>query len=217
MGKGSSGGGDAPDMGMPYLEQTLALIVSARVGWLALFFAGLLLTMIIMQGFEEVLEANVQLSFFVPLIVGHAGNTGSQAVSTVIRALALDEAAVSDYPHIIVKEFGAGGAIGLFLGTFAFPMGVYLAGIPLRVMFSVAISLPSVSCVANLIGAGLPLICEKFSLDPAVIAAPMMTTMVDCSGILTYLMISQVCRHRGGLEGHAPHTAPLFSTKQARP
>ena len=155
-----------------------------------MFFAGLLLTMIIMQSFEEVLEANVELSFFVPLIVGHAGNTGSQAVSTVIRALALGEAFLTDALHITRKEFLAGGAIGACLAAYAFPLGVYFGGIPIRVMFSVAVSLPAVSCVANLIGAGLPLICEKFSLDPAVIAAPMMTTMVDCSGILTYLWIS---------------------------
>eukprot|EP01046_Picozoa_sp_COSAG06_P058903 COSAG06_NODE_12000_length_1437_cov_1.331091_1_plen_81_part_10 len=57
-------------------------------------------------------------------------------------------------------------------------------------MFSVAVALPCVSCIANLIGAGLPLICEKFQVDPAVIAAPCMTTLVDCVGILTYLYIS---------------------------
>ena len=134
----------------------------------------------------------MQLSFFVPLIVGHAGNTGSQAVSTVIRALALAEASLADSLHITNKEFFTGGLIGMYLAAFAYPLGVWVAGIPLRVMFSVAVALPSVSCVANLIGAGLPLICEKFHLDPAVIAAPMMTTMVDCSGILTYLMISQI-------------------------
>lgn len=86
----------------------------------------------------------------------------------------------------------AGGAIGACLAAYAFPLGVYVATIPDRVMFSVAVSLPCVSCVANLIGAGLPLICEKLGLDPAVIAAPMMTTMVDCSGILTYLWISGI-------------------------
>ena len=125
MGKGGSGGGDAPDLGIPYLEQTFAIIVTARVGWLAVFFAGLLLTMIIMQSFEKVLEANVQLSFFVPLIVGHAGNTGSQAVSTVIRALALGEAKITDAIRITWKEFCAGGAIGLCLGTFAYPLGSF--------------------------------------------------------------------------------------------
>ena len=68
---------------------------------MSVFFAGLLLTMIIMESFEEVLAANVELSFFVPLIVGHAGNTGSQAVSTVIRALALGEAYLSGvYAHV---------------------------------------------------------------------------------------------------------------------
>lgn len=190
-GKGGSGGGDAPDIGIPYLQQSLTDICGARAGWLSVFFAGLLLTMIIMQSFEEVLEANVQLSFFVPLIVGHAGNTGSQAVSTVIRALALAQAALSDSLHITRTEFIAGGAIGLYLAVWAYSLGHWVFGLPLRVMFSVAVSLPSVSCVANLIGAGLPLICEKFNLDPAVIAAPMMTTLVDCSGILTYLMISQ--------------------------
>eukprot|EP01046_Picozoa_sp_COSAG06_P061220 COSAG06_NODE_13336_length_1267_cov_1.096747_1_plen_185_part_10 len=148
--------------------------------------------MIIMESFEEVLEANVELSFFVPLIVGHSGNTGSQAVSTVIRALALNEASLSDTLHITRKEFLAGGAIGVCLAAFSYPLGAYVAGIPLRVMFSVAVAMPCVSCVANLIGAGLPLICEKFSMDPAVIAAPMMTTMVDCSGILTYLWISGI-------------------------
>ena len=161
-----------PDLGIPYLAQTLGVIVSARAGWLSVFFAGLLLTMVIMrayicslpfeilplfkllactavtESFEEVLEANVQLSFFVPLIVGHAGNTGSQAVSTVIRALALSEAALCDSCHITRKEFLAGGAIGLFLASFAYPLGVWIAGIPLRVMFSVAVSLPCVSCVS---------------------------------------------------------------------
>ena len=156
----------------------------------SVFFAGLLLTMIIMESFEEVLAANVELSFFVPLIVGHAGNTGSQAVSTVIRALALDEASLKDSTTITRKEFITGGAIGVCLAAFAYPLGVHFAGLPLRVMFSVALALPAVSCVANLIGAGLPLVCFKFDLDPAVIAAPMMTTMVDCSGIMTYLVIS---------------------------
>ena len=212
-GKGASGGGDVPDLGMPYLEQTAQIIISARVGWRAsqpptaallrilllthdagrvvsVFFAGLLLTMVIMESFEETLSENVELSFFVPLIVGHAGNTGSQAVSTVIRALALGEATLGDSIHITTKEFITGGVIGICLGVFSYPLGVYISGLPLRVMFSVAVSLPAVSCVANLIGAGLPLCCEKLQLDPAVIAAPMMTTMVDCSGILTYLIIS---------------------------
>ena len=156
----------------------------------SVFFAGLLLTMVIMESFEETLSENVELSFFVPLIVGHAGNTGSQAVSTVIRALALGEATLGDSIHITTKEFITGGVIGICLGVFSYPLGVYISGLPLRVMFSVAVSLPAVSCVANLIGAGLPLCCEKLQLDPAVIAAPMMTTMVDCSGILTYLIIS---------------------------
>ena len=146
--------------------------------------------MVIMESFEETLSENVELSFFVPLIVGHAGNTGSQAVSTVIRALALGEATLGDSIHITTKEFITGGVIGICLGVFSYPLGVYISGLPLRVMFSVAVSLPAVSCVANLIGAGLPLCCEKLQLDPAVIAAPMMTTMVDCSGILTYLIIS---------------------------
>eukprot|EP01046_Picozoa_sp_COSAG06_P058904 COSAG06_NODE_12000_length_1437_cov_1.331091_2_plen_83_part_00 len=76
----------------------------------AVFFVGLLFTMIIMESFEEILAQNVALSFFVPLIVGHSGNTGSQSVSTVIRALALSEAKLSDSLHIIRKEFLGGGA-----------------------------------------------------------------------------------------------------------
>lgn len=119
---------------------------------MSVFFAGLLLTMVIMESFEEVLAANVELSFFVPLIVGHAGNTGSQAVSTVIRALALNEATLADSKAISTKEFFSGGAIGLCLAAFAYPLGVHIADIPLRVMFSVALALPAVSCVANLIG-----------------------------------------------------------------
>ena len=74
-----------------------------------MFFVGLLFTMIIMESFEEILAQNVALSFFVPLIVGHSGNTGSQSVSTVIRALALAEAKLSDSIHILQKEFFAGG------------------------------------------------------------------------------------------------------------
>ena len=146
-------------------------------------------------------------------------------MSTVIRAITLKEVGLKDAGMIFRRECITGGIIGLMLGLMQFPFAAM--GLSVKVGLTVALSLPTVSVLANLFGGGLPLLCDKAGLDPAVIAAPLMTTMVDCAGILAYLMIaqavfgdeiensdeedsvcSQLCNCR--LEGGTTTTHPLF-------
>ena len=178
--------------GKSYSEETIGSIIAARVGWLQVFFIGLLFVVVIMAGFEETIKANPQLSFFVPLIIGHAGNTGSQSVSTIIRALALDEVKLSHVWKVVLKESISGASVGLFLGMCVY-FGAFLIELPERVALAVALSLPVCSWVANLTGSLIPILCVQIDLDPAVIAAPLMTTIVDCAGIAAYLAIAGVC------------------------
>ena len=87
-------------------------LARSRTGWLVAFCIGLLLAALVVEQFEDVLEGHVELSFFVPLIMGHGGNTGSQSVTTVIRALALKQVAPRDVVKVVIKEAGAGCMMG---------------------------------------------------------------------------------------------------------
>lgn len=98
------GSSPRPRAQRPYSRMTVLHIMAERLGWLQLFFLGLLLTTLILAGFKAVLEKDHRLSFFLPLIIGHAGNSGSQSVSTIIRAVALGEIGRADTMHILGKE-----------------------------------------------------------------------------------------------------------------
>jgi hypothetical protein len=91
--------------------------VRARGGWLTVFFVGLVLAALVVEEFEDVLTANVELSYFVPLLIGHGGNTGSQSVATVIRAMALKQISTRDAWVVVYKESAAGFVMGAFLGV----------------------------------------------------------------------------------------------------
>ena len=175
---------------VPYKKENILGMVKARGGWLTIFFVGLVLAALVVEQFEHLLQANVELSYFVPLLIGHGGNTGSQSVATVIRAVAMRQVGVRDMMHVIFKESIAGFLMGLFLGLVIYILAIYWNGLERNIGLVVCISMPLVSAWANMLGGLLPLMSVYLGYNPAVTSAPLMTTVVDSSGLIIYFMVA---------------------------
>ena len=104
-----------------YKKESIFGMVKARCGWLTVFFVGLVLAAVVVERFEDLLTSEVELSYFVPLLIGHGGNTGSQSVATVIRAVALKQISPRDMLSVLFKEALAGVFMGAFLGLLVGP------------------------------------------------------------------------------------------------
>eukprot|EP00245_Coleochaete_scutata_P009187 TRINITY_DN2967_c0_g1_i1.p1 TRINITY_DN2967_c0_g1~~TRINITY_DN2967_c0_g1_i1.p1 ORF type:complete len:210 (-),score=28.49 TRINITY_DN2967_c0_g1_i1:516-1145(-) len=169
--------------------------VKTRGGWLLVFFVGLIMAAVVIEAFEDVLRHEVELSYFVPLLIGHGGNTGSQSVATVIRALALGHVSPADLPFVLRKEAITGCSIGGFLGVIIFLISLIWNGMSTRVGMTVAVALPVVSLWANALGGLFPLMAVKLGYNPAVTSAPLMTTVVDSSGLIIYFYIAKWLLH----------------------
>ncbi len=168
-------------------RRTLDVVV-ARTPWLGLFLTGLLLCASVMHHFEKLLAKRVELAFFVPMLIGHGGNSGVQAVSNVIRSIAVDGFA---HPaKMLTVESAAGLLQSLVLSAFIAPALRFSMNITIHVCIVVALSLPALGFFANTCGAALPYVAVRLGLDPAVVVGPMMTTLVDTVGVLIYLSIA---------------------------
>lgn len=181
--------GDEPEA--DYGRESIIDIARSRTGWLVAFCVGLLLAALVVEQFEDVLEHHVELSFFVPLIMGHGGNTGSQSVTTVIRALALKQITNRDIPRVVLKEAGAGCMMGAVLGLAILGFSCAWSGISTQVGAVVAIALPLVSAWANGLGAFFTLLADRYRFDPAVTSVPLVTTIVDSTGLVVYFYIAR--------------------------
>lgn len=182
-----------------YSRESILDIARSRTGWLVAFCIGLLLAAVVVEQFEDVLEHHVELSFFVPLIMGHGGNTGSQSVTTVIRALALKQISSKDMLRVVFKEAGAGCMMGSLLGLCILAFTWMWSGLSTQVGAAVAIALPLVSLWANGLGALLTLLAERLKFDPAITAVPLMTTCVDSTGLVIYFYVARLVL---GINGH---------------
>uniref|UniRef100_A0A7S3FI68 SLC41A/MgtE integral membrane domain-containing protein n=1 Tax=Haptolina ericina TaxID=156174 RepID=A0A7S3FI68_9EUKA len=140
------------------------------------------------------MQSNVELAHFVPLIIGQGGNAGTQAVSSVIRALAgkeIDPRSHATSTRVLVKESVVGALCGLVLGVSVLGVGLLFRIVSVHVGVVVAISLPLVSLWANFLGAVFPLIAARFNQNPALTSAPLMTTIIDSTGLLIYFYVAQ--------------------------
>jgi len=181
-----------------YSQTSIFDTVKKRLWWLIILFAGQILTAITMGGYEEVLQKVVALSFFVPLIISSGGNSGSQAATLIIRALATDDLKSDDWKKVFWREISSGLLLGLLIGLLGFVtliMWDLMAGVVVDrgvvlTALVVGLSLFSIVLFGNVIGAMLPFILEKLNLDPAVSSAPFVATVVDVSGIIIYFTIA---------------------------
>ena len=160
-----------------YVTKPFYTITTKRIGWLGLFLCSLSMTALIMNGFEHTLSKQLELAYFVPLLAGHGGNTGGQAVGTVLSALSAGIVTVKDAPRIITKELMSGLLAGTILGAIVGPVAHYVMGISLHVSAVIFCTLPLVSAIAATLGSMIPFACVAVGLDPSVIAAPAMTSL----------------------------------------
>ncbi|GAB4131237.1 MAG: magnesium transporter [Bacteroidia bacterium] len=181
----------------PYMTVPFWQMVRKRVGWLVVLFLGELLTATAMSFFEDQIAKAVILAIFVPLIISSGGNSGSQASSLIIRALALGEITVKDWWKIVGKEFRSGLVLGLILGILGFlRVAIWSNFIQdygpewMMIGTTVGITLTGVVLWGCLMGSLLPLLLKRFGLDPAVSSAPFVATLVDVTGLIIYFSIS---------------------------
>ena len=191
----SLGGTEALDE--PYIATPLLLMVKKRAGWLIILFLGEMLTATAMSFFEDELAKAVVLALFLPLIISSGGNSGSQATSLIIRAMALKEITLKDWWKIMKREVMSGVLLGVILGVIGFiristwSLFSDIYGPHwLLIAFTVSFSLVLVVLWGSLSGSMLPLILRKLGFDPAKSSAPFVATLVDVTGLVIYFLVA---------------------------
>ena len=191
------GGTEALDE--PYIRTPLGKLVQKRAKWLVVLFVGELMTASAMGFFEEEIARAVVLALFVPLIISSGGNSGSQAATLVIRALAVRELGLQDWWRVMRREVFSGLALGAILGT----LGVLRVMIweqmfglygehAILIALTVGLSLLGVVMWGTLTGSMLPFIMQRLGADPATSSAPFVATLVDVTGLLIYFSLAAV-------------------------
>lgn len=190
------GGMEALDT--PYMQTSLLSLIKKRGGWLSVLFIGELLTASAMGRYEDEIARAVILALFVPLIISSGGNSGSQATTLIIRAMALGEVTLKDWWRIIRRELAAGILLGMILATLGFLRILVWQTLfhsygehYLAVASTVAVSLVGVVTWGTVSGAMLPLLIRRLGSDPASASAPFVATLVDVSGLVIYFNVGR--------------------------
>jgi len=171
-----------------YLSASPVRLAGLRVVWLLILIVASTLTVSVLQIFEGSLEAVTALALFIPLLVGTGGNVGAQAATSAVRALAVGEVRPSDALRVSWRESRVGVLLGVVLGSLAFGAGSLVAG--WGVGTTVGISVVLVCIWAATVGAVMPLMAKALNIDPAVISAPLVTTLVDATGLVIYFLVA---------------------------
>jgi magnesium transporter len=183
----------------PYLQMRFWQMVKKRAGWLMILFVGELFTATAMGHFEEEIQRAVVLALFVPLIISSGGNSGSQATTLVIRAMALGELRLRDWWRVVHRELATGFVLGSVLAVIGMTRIVLWQAFwktygehYLLISLTVACSLIGVVLFGTVAGSMLPFVLRRFGLDPASASAPFVATLVDVTGLVIYFTIASV-------------------------
>lgn len=194
------GGTEALDE--PYLDINLFKLVKKRVGWLIILFLSEMLTSTAMQYFNDEIAVVIQLTFFIPLIMSSGGNSGSQASTLIIQAMALGEVTLTDWWRVMRREILSGLMLGSILGSIGFLRiilwstfsDIYGAH-PYLIALTVGLSLIGIVLWGSLAGSMLPILMKRLKLDPATSSAPFVATLVDVTGLIIYFSMALVVMH----------------------
>lgn len=170
----------------PYLRTSVFEIWKKRIPWLLLLMISATFTTLIISSFESALAAQLVLTSFIPMIMGTGGNSGSQSSVTIIRGLSLDEIEFRDILRVIWKETRVAILCGLTLAVANFFKLILFEGIEVMISLTISLTLLITVLVAKVIGSSLPMLAKKIGFDPAVMASPLITTMVDALSLLVY-------------------------------
>ncbi len=192
--------GGMESLDLPYTKTPLLQMVRKRASWLIILFIGEMLTATAMGYFEDEIAKAVVLALFVPLIISSGGNSGSQAATLIIRAMALKELTLGDWWGVMRKELFSGfllgtvlGSIGLLRITIWQNLGWYDYGIHwLLVAFTVFFSLIGIVLWGTISGSMIPFVLRRFRLDPATSSAPFVATLVDVTGLVIYFSVASI-------------------------
>jgi len=185
---------------LPYVQTRLGEMVKKRATWLVVLFIGEMFTASAMGFFEGEIEKAVVLALFVPLIISSGGNSGSQAATLIIRAMALKELTLKDWWYVMKKEIASGFLLGAILGIVGFirimvwqQTGLYEYGEHwLAIGFTVSLSLVFIVLWGTLSGSMIPFLLKRLKLDPATSSAPFVATLVDVTGLVIYFTIASL-------------------------
>jgi magnesium transporter len=188
------GGIEPGALDRPYFQNSIPHVVRKRIGWLMLLFVAETFTGTVLRYYENELAAVVALSFFIPLLIGTGGNAGSQTVTTVIRSIALGEIGLRDAWRVLAREASTGVLIGLIVGAIAFGRAL-LWGAHMPLAITVAITVLVICSWSTTVGSLIPIAAERFGIDPAVLSAPLIATLVDATGLIIYFTIAKAILH----------------------
>ena len=178
----------------PYFDNPVLRVVRKRIGWLLLLFVAETFTGTVLRHYEGELASVVALSFFIPLLIGTGGNAGAQTVTTIIRSIALGEIKLKDAWRVLAREVLTGVTIGVLIGIVAFGRTL-LWHQPMTIAITVAITVLAICTWSTTIGSLIPIVAERFKVDPAVLSAPLITTLVDATGLIIYFTIAKIILH----------------------
>ena len=175
-----------------YMDAGVMHLVAHRLPWLMIMMISATLSSTIITSFESVLAGAVVLTAFIPMLTGSAGNSGSQTSVTIIRNMALGEVALSDWLRVLWKEARVGVVCGAALAAVNFLRMMIFSGTSVVISLIVSVTLMLAIVMAASVGCLLPMGAKRLGLDPAVMASPMITTIVDAASLLLYFMIASV-------------------------
>ena len=192
------GGSEA--LGAPYMKIGLGQMIRKRAGWLMALFLSEMLTATAMQHFEAELERAIVLTLFIPLIMSSGGNSGSQATSLIIRALALGEVRLRDWWRVALRELPTGMVLGAILGVIGVIrisvwqlLGFYNYGVHWQLIaLTVGLGLTAIVMFGSMAGSLLPFVLQRLGFDPASASAPFVATLVDVTGLVIYFSVATV-------------------------
>ena len=184
----------------PYMRASFWTMIRKRAGWLCVLFLSEMLTANAMQGYEGELQKAIVLTLFIPLIMSSGGNSGSQATSLVLRALALGEIGLRDWWRVALRELPTGVMLGSILGVVGIARialwqvsGLYDYGEHwMLVAATVGLALVGIVTFGSLSGSMLPFALKRIGFDPASASAPFVATLVDVTGLVIYFSVALV-------------------------
>ncbi|HML21751.1 MAG TPA: magnesium transporter [Aggregatilinea sp.] len=183
--------GGAQPLNRSYLESSVYRVMRSRITWLLMLFVTESLTGTVLRHFENELSEVVALTFFVPLLIGTGGNAGSQTTSTIIRALAVGELKWSDALHALWHELRVGILLGIGMAIIAY-LRALTWGSSSDLALTISLAIFTIVVWANGLGSVLPMLATRLHIDPTVVSGPVMSTLVDATGLFIYFTTARI-------------------------
>lgn len=182
-------GGSSP-LDTPYLQATPWQLWRKRVGWLLILFVAEAYTGTVLRAFEEQLEAAIALAFFIPLLIGTGGNSGTQITTTIVRAMAVGEVSLKNLGTVLKKELSTGLLISAAIAVAAW-IRAWSLGVGPEIGMVVTLTIIAIVLWSATVASIIPMVLRRFRIDPAVVSAPFIATLVDGTGLIIYFEMAK--------------------------